>query len=171
MIVKLSSSNSKASSVLLSILLLVALMLFSCQKDTKVDLLRDSSWKYLGDTNDCRVYYSFANSTYTSINPCYDFEGKLNKVAWETGTYQITSKNIQLTIENSCEEFKIGQLTSFDYSVTAGLLTLTNESSIYEFEQVSSMPKITKEVEKGYWSFDQYGYTYWNRVDSCSFEN
>lgn len=170
MIVTLSLKDNKIFSLPSTILLAITLMTSSCQRDTKVDLLSNSNWEYLGETNNCKVYYSFDKSTFISINPCNGIEGIISKVAWETGNYQISPSKIKLTIENSCEELKIGQSTNFDYTVKPDLLVLTSGNESYHFQPVSTLPIIPDDVENGYWYFDQYGYPYWRKIDSCSFD-
>ena len=164
----MSLKNKINSTISQVCLLMILWTTFSCKEEKTDYSLNNSIWEYQGDTFNCKVYYQFNENTYISINPCYSLNGEINQVAWETGKYQDESEQIVLTIENSCENEKIDQIIEFNYNMTSEFLTLYDSSQSYDFVRVTELPTFPTNIEYGYWSFDQYGYSYWNHIESCS---
>jgi hypothetical protein len=149
-------------------LCLAVAIIVSCNKDDDNDLptntLENSIWKSEGAN--CDSYFDFKESTFISINPCNNNGGDMDILAWTSGTYRTDSNELILTTEESCEQTKIGQSSTFKFNIESDVLTLTVGSNSLELTRVQSVPNIPANVEYGYWDFDNGGA--WVKTASCS---
>ncbi|MGB0522318.1 MAG: hypothetical protein ACPGJS_05130 [Flammeovirgaceae bacterium] len=128
--------------------------------------LENTVWKREGVN--CHVYYIFNKDRFIYMNACFNTNDVLDNAAWHAGTYTVENEVVSLTIDDSCEEERIGISTAFEFNTNANVLSLTplGLTDSWEYKKLAAAPEIPADAQMGYWDFEGGGS--WIHVESCN---
>ena len=156
----------KQSTRLLYALCSVACGIFSCESNENEILsneLSNSIWYFEGQG--CDIYFDFKESTFILTNPCFDNDGKMDLVYWQSGSYTVESNVLTLTTNQSCNPESINKPLKYNFLIDSEILSLQDDDELAEFVKVQSGPIIPEGVEYGFWDRDNGGV--WVTTNSC----
>ena len=123
-------------------------------------------WENVG--SGCNAYYDFTDDKYISSNPCFDSNGEVVLMPWESGTYRVAANLLIVTIQDGCEESRKGTTLPFFFELEENELSLGFEANDLPFKYVrtENAPMPNENTMYGYFDFRNGGD--WIEVASCN---